>query len=664
MLTRTDMRISLKTLLNMTVVFSSFLAFFMGRESIGGLYTFLFLALLLLAVAIEWRELPHPPRILINLATLAALLAIFARVRRNYIVEALMEALLLMTAVKMLEKKTARDYVQIAALSLAVVVSTALLSVEKTFIVYCFGMGLLCTLTLILSTWFAKEPDALLSLKESGQLLMRALGLFGIMLPLSLLLFFASPRAHTPLFGARGQYGSTITGFSDQVSLGDAGTIQTNNKLAFRAVMEPLEGGAKSPYWRGMILDLFDGSTWIASRRNPDRGPFIPDENSPRVSQEIFLEPGNRGYLFALDQPLSVTDIDAASEGDGIFRYRARDVGKRLQYNAVSVLASTMKPANPDFSRNRLLSLPQDFIPRLQALVDDMTQGMTGREKIDAILAYLSPPNFEYSLEGLPQRRDALEQFIFSGRKGNCEYFASAMGVMLRMAEIPARLVAGYKGGIYNASGGYYVVQEEKAHIWVEAWDEELKAWGRYDPTPIGVRLDSGLESYGFMAGYLDVLDYQWSRLVVNYNWEVQAELLMNLKEILRNPHASLTPTKDGLRRLGDALSGPVAAFTALVGCIALFSLARALKNRRPEMILLRRFLRAMKRHGYTKHDSEGLEEFLAGIGDPELRALALPFVRRFDEFYYKDRPLDAQTRKYLQSQIKEIANKGKSAAQ
>ena len=660
MLMKTDMRVSLKTLLDATVVFSSLLAFFMGRESIDGLYTFLFLALLVVAVVIEWRELPHPPRILINLATLAALLAIFARVRRNYIVEALMEALLLMTAVKMLEKKTARDYVQIAALSLGIVVSTALLSVEKTFIVYCFGMGLLCTLTLIFSTWFTKEPDALLSLKESLQVCIRALALFGIMLPLSLLLFFASPRAHTPLFGVRGQYGSTVTGFSEQVSLGDAGTIQTSNKLAFRAVMEPLETGAKIPYWRGMILDLFDGSTWIASRRNPDRSPFIPDKDSPRVSQEIFLEPGNRGYLFALDQPLNVTNIDAASEGDGIFQYRARDVGKRLQYSAVSVLSSTMKPANPNFNRNRLLSLPQDFIPRLQTLVDAITQGMTGREKINAILTYLSPPNFTYSLEGLPRTHDALEQFIFSERRGNCEYFASAMGVMLRMAEIPARLVAGYKGGIYNTSGGYYVVQEEKAHIWVEAWDEEPKAWVRYDPTPIGVSSSAGLESYGFMAEYLDVLDYQWSKLVVNYNWEVQADLLQNLKEILRNPHASLNPTKDGLRRLGDALSGPALVFTALIGCVALFSLLRALKNRRPERVVLHHFLCAMKRHGYTKHNSEGLEEFLAGIGDPELRALALPFVRCFNKFYYKDRPLDAQTRKYLRSQIENIANKGK----
>jgi hypothetical protein len=587
------------------------------------------------------------------LATLAALGVIFSRVRRNYIIEALMESLLLMIAVKMLEDKRSRDYVQIVLLSLATVVCYAMLSAEKAFIVYCFGIGLLSTLVLLLSTWLDKDPGAFLNFKVIQQLFTRTGALFVVMLPLCLLLFFGLPRTTAPIFGMRGQYGITSTGFSEQVQLGDASSIQANHKLAFRAEMQPLDEG-RTPYWRGMVLDLFDGRAWISSRSR-GRGVFVPDMNAPRIEQEIFLEAGNRGYLFALDQPFVVNGVDVVSDGDGVFRHRSRTIGRRVQYRAVSILSSQMKPLD-GINERRCLALPDAFIPQLQALVTDRTRGMNDQEKIEDILRFLGAPDFSYSLEGLPNARDALEQFIFLDKKGNCEYFAAAMGVMLRMAGIPARLVAGYRGGVYNEAGGYYIVQEQNAHVWVEAWDDEAGAWTRYDPTPAGEGAGFGLSAYDTFAMYMDLLDYQWSKLVVNYNWETQMELVQNLREIIHNPHASLTPTRDGFRRLGSALSAPAGVLAVLTMCAMVFYLVRALKNRRPEMMLLRDFSRAMRRCGYRRQESEGLSEFLARVDDARLRTLALPFVRSFEEHYYKDLPLDAAASRYLRGQIGKIS--------
>ena len=386
------------------------------------------------------------------------------------------------------------------------------------------------------------------------------------------------------------------------------------------------------------------------------RRDFIPDANAPQVRQEIFLEPGNRGYLLALDQPVSVTGVEAVSRGNGVYQYRSPNVGRRLQYEAVSVISSLMRPADANFPRARYLSFPPDFIPRLQTVVVDLTRGLDDRQKAEAVMRYLAPPAFEYSLEGLPSDpRSALENFIFTGRRGNCEYFASAMGVMLRMANVPARLVTGYRGGIYNSAGGYYIVQEEMAHVWVEAWDEAAGAWQRYDPTPIGGAFS---ENAGFSAWelYLDMLDYQWSRLVVNYNWETQSELLQSLREVIRNPRASLTPTRDGMMRLGSALSGPVFILAGVVACVALFYFVRYWKNRSPERVLLGAFSRAMKRRGYVRHESEGLEEFLARVDDEELRRIAQPFVWRFEEFWYRDMAMDADARRYLTKEIEKIA--------
>ena len=126
--TNVPLNIPLRTILNTAAAVCAILAFFMGKELVGAPYAWGFLVLMTAAFFIEWQNLPHPPRFLINLATLAALGVIFTRIRRNYVIEALMESLLLMIAVKMLEDKKPRDYAQIVLLNLAAVVCYAMLA--------------------------------------------------------------------------------------------------------------------------------------------------------------------------------------------------------------------------------------------------------------------------------------------------------------------------------------------------------------------------------------------------------------------------------------------------------------------------------------------------------------------------------------------------------
>jgi transglutaminase-like putative cysteine protease len=656
-------RIPLKAVLNAAVAAAALFIFFMGKELIGAPHAWGFMVVLLAALFIEWGGWPRPPRLWVDLAAVAALLAIFSRLRYDYIVEALMEALLLMTAVKMLEEKRSRDYIQIALLGLVALLGYSMLSVEKAFVVYCFGMAWVLSLILLLSAWLDKDPEARLSLRELRQVVGRAAALFGLMLPICLLLFFALPRAAAPLWPGRGQYGTYYgTGFSDQVSLGDVDAIRTDGRLAFRAEMPPVP--PQMLYWRGAVLDVFQGSVWIASHNFFRRGDFSFGEGDTLVSQDITLEAGNRGYLFALDRPISVSEAGVTSDGDGIFRYfprNRRDFGRRLRYEAVSTLSPNAKTAPlSDAEKGRYLYLPDDFIPRLETLVEEITGGLEPEEKIAAVTQFLAA-GFSYSLSGLPRSRNALERFLFVEKKGNCEYFASAMGVMLRMAGISSRLVTGYKGGVYNPAGGYYIVQEQHAHAWVEAWDEKAEAWARYDPTPATAAAGVS-EAAGYSAWrlYLDLLDYQWSRLVVNYNWELQAEAAASLWETLRNPRASLTPSWDGFRRLGSALSLPAAFLGALAFAAGLYFavsyLARRAKNRRPETALLKKFLSVLRRRGYRRREGEGLEEFVERVDDARLRALALLFVRDFEDFYYRDLAPDAAALSRLRSRIDSIA--------
>ena len=79
--------------------------------------------------------------------------------------------------------------------------------------------------------------------------------------------------------------------------------------------------------------------------------------------------------------------------------------------------------------------------------------------------------DFGYTLE-LPDKElaDPLAYFLFTRRKGHCEYFASAMAVMLRSLEIPARMATGFQSGVYNPVSDLWLVRASDAHSWVEAW--------------------------------------------------------------------------------------------------------------------------------------------------------------------------------------------------
>src|SRR5438445_13833159 len=93
---------------------------------------------------------------------------------------------------------------------------------------------------------------------------------------------------------------------------------------------------------------------------------------------------------------------------------------------------------------------------------------------------------YGYTLE-LPRVRpaDSLANFLFERKQGHCEYFASAMAVMLRTLHIPSRVVNGFRTGEFNDLTGNYVVRASNAHSWVEAYFPGY-GWVSFDPTPAG----------------------------------------------------------------------------------------------------------------------------------------------------------------------------------
>ena len=125
----------------------------------------------------------------------------------------------------------------------------------------------------------------------------------------------------------------------------------------------------------------------------------------------------------------------------------------------------------------------------------------------------------------MPSREpaDPLADFLFTRRRGYCEYFASSMAVMLRSIGIPARLATGFQSGIYNTLTGFWVVRASDAHAWVEAWMPG-RGWTTFDPTPA----DPNAHTFGLMSKldlYLDAAGAFWQEWVVGYDPHRQGTL-------------------------------------------------------------------------------------------------------------------------------------------
>jgi len=140
----------------------------------------------------------------------------------------------------------------------------------------------------------------------------------------------------------------------------------------------------------------------------------------------------------------------------------------------------------PDYIKAKYLQLPSTLPPRVKALAHSLLDNIpTAYDKAETLETFLRSPPYSYSpqVKATPPGKDPIEYFLFDLRQDFCEYFASAMVVMLREAGVPARLVEGFTTGAYDSASNAYVVKEQDAHAWVEVYFPQY-GWIEFEPTP------------------------------------------------------------------------------------------------------------------------------------------------------------------------------------
>ena len=147
----------------------------------------------------------------------------------------------------------------------------------------------------------------------------------------------------------------------------------------------------------------------------------------------------------------------------------------------------------------------------------------SGRKIAGRILKRLRN-DYGYSLDMVKDTGMAgLDEFLFINKKGHCEYFASAMAVLLRLNDIPARIVNGFSGGEWNELGNYMIIRQKHAHSWVEAYLPG-EGWAVFDPTPPDPAAVNPASSR--LSHSLDLMRLYWQRYVVKYTFKDQAHIL------------------------------------------------------------------------------------------------------------------------------------------
>jgi transglutaminase-like putative cysteine protease len=475
--------------------------------------------------------------------------------------------------VRLFSASTTRDYLFLALLAFSAMLASAILTVDTMFLFF-----FLVFLALAVSTFIGLEMrrssegavgPQFAPRSASANRLQRALGITSGLVAIASLaagavIFFLIPRFNAGYLSGFNLQPSLITGFSDDVELGQIGEIKKSSEVVMRITVHGNPLIARNMHWRGIALTTFDGRRWYTESHDPAAlgegfdgwitvPPELPVERRYSLPLEytVMLEPVASDAIFVASEPDRIHgDFFGTPLPGRLFRrsYLTEDKTGSLanpfhnfaamRYDAVSQLPEVPPEAlrdspqtYPETLRNTYLQLPE-IDPRIAALAKTITaRALNPYDQARAVESYLRG-NYGYTLDlsGTPPA-DPLSYFLFQKRAGHCEYFAAAMTVMMRSLGVPARYVNGFLSGEYNDVGGDYIVRASDAHSWVEVFFPRYD-WITFDPTPPSGEVGGGVLSQ--LGLYWDWFQLQWSEWVVNYDFVHQFTLAQGVQRVSR----------------------------------------------------------------------------------------------------------------------------------
>lgn len=343
----------------------------------------------------------------------------------------------------------------------------------------------------------------------SGAPLLRRAGLlYGLALPLMLLMFLSIPRIPGPLWDLGLAMGLPVKAlmhrgagdFGKTKALRPGGIFRASQQTDAVLIAE-FQGAVpyKSRlYWRGPVFWDFDGEKWSLPEGWNNRTQLL--RKALRTPEQIDKElrvrknpvrytlrvmPNGGRWLYGLDVPAAPAPESFISDEYQLLSIREiDDTEPRVEMLSYLEYAAGAKLSAEQ--RGQGLAWPGETNPRLRALGRDLAARFKEPERIlHEILSLLAAGQFQFDAGYvLPPGQDLLDRFFFDEKRGGAEYLAGSVAMLLRAAGVPARLVGGFRGGTLLALTNFIIVKRSDAHVWVEVW-QDATGWQRVEPKDI-----------------------------------------------------------------------------------------------------------------------------------------------------------------------------------
>ena len=484
---------------------------------------------------------------------IVALAVIYLNYKTFFGVDAGVAVLATFLYAKALEVKHKRDLMIVFNFALFVSASLFLYSqsIWMAVIVFCCLISCLVGLYRVQTAQFAQSLSGFQLLKADIQHIVKVIALA---VPMFMLLFLFFPRL-PPLWQIPMPSSQGMTGMSDRMSPGDIAELSQSSALAFRILgnMQQLPP-RQELYWRAMVLDQYDGTTWTSSSSNQRIRP-LGALKKPKVVW-------NYRYLAADDQMRWVMALEPSLPVDENFQLRQdgsitpTQMLQRTQPIELQWLGSTPDAVQPLSALQLHHNL--DFIQSSDLQAQQFARDVFKQSQqnpavyIHNIVQWYRQNHFSYTLTPGKLDQNRIDTFLFQSKQGFCEHYASSFAMLMRYVGIPARVVIGYQGGQFSPDRNSWEVRQLDAHAWTEVYLQGQ--WQRYDPTFMIApqRIDRGMQDYiseqrAVLGGenslwrfqhysilknvriWSDYASYQWQSKVLGYDAEKQNRWLEKL---------------------------------------------------------------------------------------------------------------------------------------
>lgn len=620
--------------------------------------------------------------------------------------------ILTLSAIKLLQRKTDRDWLFLYIMAFFEVLLAAGISISAFYLASFLFFFFVVTCSIIAFEIRRTRHRVMKDLNEEqahhkrppfrnyGRIPFVAAALLTAIVVIAIPMFFVIPRVGGAGIGSSSGEVSARSGFSPVVHLGGIGTIQQNDEIVMRVRIEGDDpvGDLK---WRGVALDTFDGEAWSTSAPVDSetyvKGPrdiIQVDTLSGReklLLQTIYLEPLDTAVIFAAPRAVGIQGNFSFLKKDrfGSISYQPRN--ERTTYK---VLSDRTQPPDTilredtgwySLTENPYLQLPPRLDPRIAELTAKITVGDKNRFDAAKHIEQYLRTQFAYSLEMKAGGPDPLSDFLFNVKAGHCEYFATAMAVMLRTKGIATRIVNGFQLGDYNDTADVFVVRQKHAHSWVEVYFPGSDAWVAFDPTPSAGPDDAAGGITGRIGKYMEALEMFWIQYFVAFDNQEQRSLFTTVKKGVSDYGSNAASYIDTMQRVlaewwkdargengdetrvfaivyGAAVFLSVLVLTAVIVTltrkIVRLKIWRRLRERffAPRVSIVGfydRLLRALANLGFERDPAQTPMEFAAVTGIPE----AVKITEKYNLVRFGGRPLTGNEAAEIEDLLRSITS-------